>query len=114
MNEQTEREIQGKLALEEFRLRSIAEAVEQSKAIAEEIKDVLRKHGASLAEWNHNLYIVPPGFEVYSVWNYPSGVRLDLTDTGLLTETGLRCHPYDCDYRIIKPFPKELIKTREE
>ncbi|GEM_PF-4424243 len=114
MNEQTEREIQGKLALEEFRLRSIAEAVEQSKAIAEEIKAVLRKHGASLAEWNHNLYIVPPGFEVYSVWNYPSGVRLDLTDTGLLTETGLSCHPYDCDYRIIKPFPKELIKTREE
>lgn len=114
MNEQTELEIKAKLAREEFRLRSIAEAVEQSKAIAEEIKAVLRKHGASLAEWNHNLYIVPPGFEVYSMWNFPSGVRLDLTDTGLLTETGLTCHPYDCDYRIIKPFPKELIKHMEE
>lgn len=108
MNEQTELEIKEKLAREEFRLRSIAEAVEQSKAIAEEIKAVLRKHGASLAEWNHNLYIVPRGFEVYSVWNFPSGVKLDLTDTGLLTETGLACHPYDCDYRIIKPFPENL------
>jgi len=114
VTEQAELEIKEKLAREEFRLRSIAEAVEQSKAIAEEIKAVLHKHGASLAEWNHNLYIVPPGFEVYSVWNFPSGVRLDLTDTGLLTETGLACHPYDCDYRIIKPFPKELIKHMEE
>lgn len=104
----TELEIKETLVKEEFRLRSIAEAVEQSKTIAEEIKEVLRKHGASLAEWNHNLYIVPPGFEVYSMWNFPSGVRLDLTDTGLLTETGLTCHPYNCDYRIIKPFPETM------
>lgn len=103
MNEQTEIEIKETLVREEFRLRSIAEAVEQSKAIAEEIKAVLRKHGASLAEWNHNLYIVPPGFKVYSVWNFPRGVRLNLT------ETGLTCHQYDCDYRIIKPFPEELM-----
>lgn len=45
MTEKTEREINEKLAREEFRLRSIAEAVEQSKAIAEEIKAVLRKQG---------------------------------------------------------------------
>lgn len=59
MTGKTEREINEKLAREEIRLRAIAEAVEQSKAIAEEIKAVLRKHGASLAEWNHNLFIVP-------------------------------------------------------
>ena len=74
MTEKTEIEINEKLAREEFRLRSIAEAVEQSKAIAEEIKAVLRKHGASLAEWNSNLYIVPKGFKVYSIWNFPRGV----------------------------------------
>ena len=108
MTEKTELEINEKLAREEFRLRSIAEAVEQSKAIAEEIKAVLRKHGASLAEWNSNLYIVPRGFKVYSVWNFPRGVMLDLTDTGLT------CHPYNCDYRVIKPFPEELIKHVEE
>lgn len=108
MTEKTEIEINEKLAREEFRLRSIAEAVEQSKAIAEEIKAVLRKHGASLAEWNSNLYIVPRGFKVYSVWNFPRGVILDLTDTGLT------CRPYNCDYRVIKPFPEELIKHVEE
>lgn len=32
-----------------------------------EIMAVLRKHGVSLAEWNRNLYIVTPGFQVYSV-----------------------------------------------
>ena len=103
MNEQTEREIKEKLAREEFRLRSLAEAEEKSKEIAEEIKAVLRKHGASLAEWNHNLYIVPPGFHVYSVWNFPRGVHLDPLDVGLT------CQRYDCDYRVIKPFPEELI-----
>ncbi len=108
MTEQAELEIKEKLAREEFRLRSIAEAVEQSKAIAEEIKSVLRKHGASLAEWNHNLYIVPRGFKVYSVWNFPSGVHLDPLDVGL------KCQRYDCDYRIIKPFPEELIKPMKE
>ena len=103
MTEQTELEIKEKLAQEEFRLRSLAEAEEKSKEIAEEIKAVLRKHGASLAEWNHNLYIVPPGFQVYSVWNFPCGVKLKPLDVGL------KCHQYDCDYRIIKPFPEELI-----
>ena len=103
MNEQTEIEINENLAREEFRLRSIAEAAEQSREIAEEIKDVLRKHEASLAEWNHNLYIVPNGFQVYSVWNFPRGVELDPLDVGL------KCQRYDCDYRIIEPFPKELL-----
>jgi hypothetical protein len=96
-------EIKANLAREEFRLRSLSEAEEKSKAIAEEIKAVLRKHGASLAEWNHNLYIVPTGFQVYSVWNFPYGVQLKPLDVGLT------CQRYDCDYRIIKPFPKELM-----
>lgn len=102
MNAQTEKEIKEKLAREEFRLRSLAEAEEQSKEIAEEIKAVLRKHNASLAEWNHNLYIVPQGFQVHSVWNFPYGVQLDPLDVGL------KCQRYDCDYRIIKPFPENL------
>lgn len=98
-----ELEIKEKLAREEFRLRSLAEAEDKSKEIAEEIKAILRKHGASLAEWNNNLYIVPTGFQVYSVWNFPRGVKLDPLDVGLT------CQRYDCDYRIIKPFPKELL-----
>lgn len=98
-----ELEIKEKLAREEFRLRSLAEAEDKSKEIAEEIKAILRKHGASLAEWNNNLYIVPTGFQVYSMWNFPSGVHLDPLDVGLT------CQRYDCDYRIIKPFPKELL-----
>lgn len=99
----TDLEITEKLAREEFRLRSLSEAEEKSTTIAEEIKAILRKHGASLAEWNHNLYIVPTGFQVYSVWNFPCGVELKPLDVGL------KCHRYDCDYRIIKPFPKELL-----
>lgn len=95
----TERDIKEQLGKEEFRLRSLSEAEEKSNEIAEEIKAVLRKHGASLAEWNHNLYIVPPGFRVYSVWNFPSGVHLDPVDVGL------KCQRYDCDHRIVKPFP---------
>lgn len=106
MNEQTEREIKENLARKEFELRSLAEAEEQSETIAEEIKAVLRKHGASLAEWNHNLYIVPPGFQVYSVWNHPRGVKL------MPPDVGLKCQRYDCDYRIIKPFPEELQPKR--
>ena len=97
----TEQEIKETLSREEFRIRSLSEAEEKSKAIAEEIKEVLRKHGASLAEWNHNLYIVPPGFQVYSVWNHPCGVKLDPLDVGL------KCQRYDCDYRIVKPFPAD-------
>lgn len=99
----TEIEIKNQLAREEFRLRSLSEAEEKSKAIADEIKAVLRKHGATLAMWNYNLYIVPPGFQVYSRWNGPHGVELDPMDVGLT------CHQYDCDYYIVKPFPKELL-----
>lgn len=108
MNEQMELKIQRELELKEFELRSISEAEEKSKEIAEEIKAVLRKHGASLAEWNHNLYIVPPGFQVYSVWNFPRGVRLDPLDVGLT------CKRYDCDYRIIKPLPEKLADMFKE
>ena len=104
MSEQTELEIKENLAREEFRIRSIAEAKEKSKEIAEEIKAVLRKHGASLAMWNYNLYVVPPGFRVFSMWNFPRGVIAHPIDTGL------QCNRYDEDYRMVKPFPKELIK----
>ena len=103
MNERAEREIKETLARKEFELRSLAEAEEKSKEIAEEIKAVLRKHGASLAMWNYNLYVVPTGFQVYSVWNFPRGVHLDPLDVGLT------CQRYDCNYRTIKPFPKELL-----
>ena len=88
-----------KLSEEEFKIRSLIEAEHLSKKIAEEIKAVLRKYGASLAEWNHNLYIVPPGFQVYSVWNFPYGVQFKPSDVGL------HCARYDRDYRIVKPFP---------
>ena len=103
MTEQTELEIKENLAREEFRLRSLAEAKEKGEAIAEEIKAVLRKYGASLAMWNYNLYVVPPGFRVHSMWNFPSGVIAHPIDTGL------RCNRYDEDYRMVKPFPKELM-----
>ena len=110
MNEQMELKIQRELELKEFELRSISEAEEKSKEIAEEIKLAfyLRKHGASLAEWNHNLYIVPPGFQVYSVWNFQIGVRLKPLDVGLT------CERYDCDYRIIKPLPEKLADMFKE
>ena len=97
----TEQEIKATLDREEFIIRSSSEAEEKSKAIAEEIKAVLRKHGASLAEWNQNLYIVPPGFQVYSRWNGPSGVEIDPVDVGLT------CQRYDCDHYIAKPFPDD-------
>lgn len=108
MNEQMELKIQRELELKEFELRSISEAEEKSKEIAEEIKAVLRKHGASLAEWNNNLYIVPPGFKVYSVWNFPIGVHIYPLDVGLT------CEHYDCDYRIVKPLPKKLADMFKE
>lgn len=108
MNKQMELKIQRELELKEFELRSISEAEEKSKEIAEEIKAILRKHGASLAEWNNNLYIVPPGFRVYSVWNFPIGVRLYPFDVGLT------CERYDCDYRIIKPLPEKLADMFNE
>lgn len=104
----TELEIKENLARKEFELRSIAEAEEKSKQIAEEIKEVLRKHGASLIEWNENLYIVPPGFKVYSRWNGPSGVEIDPLDVGLT------CKHYDCDYYIAKPFPGATTTNLEK
>jgi len=94
-----DKHVERQLSREEFKLRALAEADLIGKKIAEEIKEVLRKYGASLAEWNHNLYVVPPGFSVYSAWNHPSGVHLDPPDTGL------SCEEISCDYRIIKPFP---------
>lgn len=44
MTEKTEREINEKLAREKFRLRSIAEAVEQSKAIITRLLETLLKN----------------------------------------------------------------------
>ena len=97
--QEIDKQVERQLSREEFKLRALAEADLIGKKIADEIKDVLRKYGASLAEWNHNLYVVPPGFSVYSVWNHPSGVHLDPPDTGL------KCEEINCNYRIIKPFP---------
>lgn len=97
-----ERQLAEKLSEDEFNERSLLEAEYLSKKIAGEIKDVLKKYGASLAEWNHNLYIVPPGFRVYSVWNFPYGVQFKPSDVGL------RCAQYDCNYRIVKPFPDKV------
>ena len=71
----SELEIKEKLARDEFRLRSLAEAEDKSKEIAEEIKAILRKHGASLAEWNHNLYLQDSKYIRYGT--FP--VELNLT-----------------------------------
>ncbi len=98
----TELEIKEALAKEEFRLRSLSEAKSQSKEIADEIKAILRKHKVSLAEWNHNLYIVPQGFHLYSRWNFPCGVEFEPKDIGLT------CQRYDRDYTIVKPFPETM------
>lgn len=106
MSKQKELEIQRKLALENFKLRSLAEAETASIQIAEEIKAILRKHGASLAEWNENLYIVPPGFKVYSEWDSVIGVEHKPSNTGL------KVQQYDCEHRIVKPFPEDLQPKR--
>lgn len=98
----TEPEIKESLAKEEFRLRSLSEAKVQSKEIAIEIRAILRKHKASLVEWNHNLYVVPPGFQLHSKWNCPCGVEFEPVDIGLT------CERYDCNYAIIKPFPETM------
>ena len=98
----TEPEIKESLVKEEFRLRSLSEAKSQSKEIADEIQAILRKHNASLVEWNHNLYVVPPGFQLYSKWNCPCGVEFEPVDIGLT------CERYDCNYAIIKPFPETM------
>lgn len=108
MNEQMELKIQRELELKEFKLRSISEAEEKSREIAEEIKAVLRKHGASLAEWNENLYIVPPGFKVYSEWDSVIGVEHKPSNTGL------KVQQYDCEHRIVKPLPEKLADMFKE
>lgn len=95
----TENEIKDKLSEEEFKIRALAEAETISRQIADEIMDVLCKHGASLAEWNNNLYIVPPGFKVYSEWDSVIGAEYKPSDTGL------KVHPYSCEYRIVKAIP---------
>lgn len=100
----TENEIKDKLSEEEFKIRALAEAETISRQIADEIKDVLRKHGASLAEWNHNLYIVPPGFKVYSEWDSVIGVEYKPSDTGLNVQ------PYDWGHRIVKALPTKTVK----
>lgn len=103
----TENEIKDQLAKEEFKIRSLAEANDLSIKISKEIKSILKKYGASLAEWNHNLYVVPAGFQVHSVWNFPKGVEFKPVDTGL------KCEPYNNDYVIIKPFPTIKEKTKK-
>ena len=87
----------------EFKIRAKAEADVMGKKIAEEIKSVLQKYGASLAVWNSKLYVVPGGFNVYSAWNYPPGVVVDLP------ETGLECQQLNNNYCVMKPFPKKEI-----
>ena len=101
----TENEIKDQLAKEEFKIRSLAEANDLSIKISKEIESILKKYGASLVEWNHDLYVVPTGFQVHSVWNFPKGVEFKPVDTGL------KCKPYNDDYVIIKPFPTTKEKT---
>ena len=105
LSKDEQRELDEKVARElsekEFDLRSIGEAEIMSKKIATEINDVLRNYGASLAEWNHRLYVVPPGFSVYSMWNFPRGVIWSPP-----IDSELRCNEFNCDYRIVKPFPR--------
>ena len=100
----TENEIKDQLAKEEFKIRSLAEANDLSIKISKEIESILKKYGASLVEWNYNLYVVPTGFQVHSAWNSPKGVEFKPVDTGL------ECKPYNDDYVIIKPFTTTKTK----
>ena len=97
-------DIEEKIKEEEFKIRALAEAEAISRQVADEIKDVLRKHGASLAEWNDNLYIVPPGFKVYSEWDSVIGVEYKPSDTGLMVQ------PYDWEHKIVKTLPTKTVK----
>lgn len=97
-------DIDEKIKEYEFKIRALSEAEEKSKEIAEEIKAVLRKHGASLAEWNYNLYIVPPGFKVYSEWDSVIGVEYKPSDTGLNVQ------PYGWSHKIVKTLPTKTVK----
>lgn len=97
-------QIKEKLSKEEFRLRSLAEAKESVQKISDEIKAVLQKYGASLAEWNYNLYIIPQGFKVYSEWDNVIGVKFEPIDTGL------KVQPYDWEHKIVKTLPTKTVK----
>ena len=103
-----DKDVSEKLEVEEFRLRSLAEADRMVVKVADEIKAVLAKYGASLASWNDNLYIVPPGFQLYSRYSMPAGVEY------APPSVGLSCPRYDCDHIIIKPFPENLKFNKGE
>lgn len=110
ISEQNEidKEVSEKLAMEEFRLRSLAEADRMVVKVADEIKAVLDKYGASLATWNDNLYIVPPGFHLYSRYSMPAGVEY------APPSVGLTCPLYDCDHAIVKPFPDSILGKKRD
>ena len=97
-------DIDEKIKEAEFKIRALDEAETISRQIADEIKAVLHKYGASLAEWNNNLYIVPPGFKVYSEWDSVIGVEYKPSDTGL------KVQQYNCEYRIVKAFHTKTVK----
>lgn len=109
LSEQKEidKEVSEKLAMEEFRLRSLAEADRMVVKVADEIKAVLAKYGASLSTWNDNLYIVPPGFQLYSRYSMPAGVEYDPP------RVGLSCSRYDCDRAIVKQFPDNILGKKD-
>ena len=110
ISEQNEidKEVSEKLAMEEFRIRSLAESNRMIVKVADEIKAVLDKYGASLATWNDNLYIVPPGFHLYSRYSMPAGVEYDPPSVGLT------CPRYDCDHSIVKPFPDNILGKKRD
>lgn len=96
-------DIDEKIKQEKFKIRALAEAETISRQVADEIKAVLRKHGASLAEWNDNLYIVPRGFKVYSEWDSVNGVEYKPSDTGL------NVRKYGWANKIVKTFPTKRM-----
>lgn len=97
-------DIEEQIKKEEFKIRTLSEAETISRQVADEIKDVLRKHGASLAEWNHKIYIVPPGFKVYSEWDSVIGIEYKPSDTGLNVQ------PYGWSHKIVKTLPTKTVK----
>jgi hypothetical protein len=110
ISEQNEidKEVSEQLAVEAFRLRSLAEADRMVVKVADEIKAVLAKYGASLTTWNDNLYIVPPGFHLYSRYSMPAGVEY------YHPSVGLTCPRYDCDHAIVKPFPDNILGKKRD
>ena len=111
ISEQNEidKEVSEQLAVEAFRLRSLAEAERMVVKVADEIKAVLAKYGASLTTWNDNLYIVPPGFHLYSRYSMPAGVEYYYHPS-----VGLTCPRYDCDHAIVKPFPNNILGKKRD